>query len=486
MNNFNVFDLNDLKKALTQIQLLYNNKFQHHSQVNSDKHFNLNSYSSCAKPNDLVNITLYIQHINSIEPFYLSMLEEDYNGMLYTVKMILMAICKLLNENLTITLTYKSIHNLNSIEYRLIVEKTSRFISIIKELQQELYINSEQLFLQINNNYNIDCLNTINLLLQNKNLDNLEIKGGLILGETLISNALNTIKEQHLQQLIKNPILQKLSSIKINFTNSNNYEKIFNAQINHNKFEIILEKERSQLLHLFYMIKNLINQNSNIVNFEIYFGEYNLAGDNINLLKILNVLPKEYKILRQIYTNSVQNSILINIQNKLQKCLLKLHNMEINIANLKQISIQPNVVHNQFLTTKLEKDINELEKKQKVIILRFNDYITLLKQKQDPGLFYYLEKFYQYKKAEFKIPSEHSIITSKIYELPKCDVSNLSFPHKYRDYLKNYSSPQMIIESTENQILLFSQLNDYVAHQSAHTIASNNQIAPRPKLCLAI
>lgn len=286
MNNFNVFDLNDLKKALTQIQLLYNNKFQHHSQVNSDKHFNLNSYSSCAKPNDLVNITLYIQHINSIEPFYLSMLEEDYNGMLYTVKMILMAICKLLNENLTITLTYKSIHNLNSIEYRLIVEKTSRFISIIKELQQELYINSEQLFLQINNNYNIDCLNTINLLLQNKNLDNLEIKGGLILGETLISNALNTIKEQHLQQLIKNPILQKLSSIKINFTNSNNYEKIFNAQINHNKFEIILEKERSQLLHLFYMIKNLINQNSNIVNFEIYFGEYNLAGDNINLLKI--------------------------------------------------------------------------------------------------------------------------------------------------------------------------------------------------------
>ncbi|MGI9214617.1 MAG: hypothetical protein ACR2HS_02880, partial [Gammaproteobacteria bacterium] len=70
MHNYEILNLNDLRKALKEIKLFYNNQ----SNIHED---------------NLINITLNIQNIETIRPLYFDTLddnitEEYYNGMLYT------------------------------------------------------------------------------------------------------------------------------------------------------------------------------------------------------------------------------------------------------------------------------------------------------------------------------------------------------------------------------------------------------------------
>ncbi len=453
MHNYEILNLNDLRKALKEIKLFYNNQ----SNIHED---------------NLINITLNIQNIEPIGPFNFHTLgdnitEEYYNGMLYTIKLILATIYKLVNENLTITLSCHLINKLPSKKNQKIKAKTTKFINIIKELQQELHIQPKKFFLQIKNPYDSDSFQETISLLQNKNLQGLKISGGLILQEAFICRILTTIKEQYLEELIKTNILKKLHSIEINFINLNNYENLFNCYSEDNKVEIILEREKFQLLNIFNMIKILINKYSNLTKFDVCFAQYNL-NNPIKFQKTFNLLPKEYTCLQPIYNDLVQNSVLMNIKNKLENYLSKINNLDNSIENLNQICKQENIINDELLICKLQQNTSKMLIIQKDITEKFIKYTNILNQEDDSSVFYYFARFYLNKK-EFKKAYEYlELVNQKSISFNAANNLNLFlYLNNYATHLENLSS--QITESAENQMFLFSQLKHYTPEPTSST-----------------
>lgn len=499
MNNFDIFNLNDLKKALKKIKLLF-----------ADNNFNENT---------LIKINLHIQYINPIGPFYFYTLdeniksninEEDYNGMLYTIKIILIEFYKLIKERLTINLICNPIITTTNTNFQqisletneIILAKIIRFILMIKELQQELQIKYDKLFLQINEPYNISSLKKIVSLFANENFTGLEITGGLILQTAIIPQLVTIIKEGYFDKLLATKTFRKLNYISINFMKYNNYKNFDKYHLLKHKAAIILTKEKNQLLSLFNMIKNLINKYPNIIKFDIYFGKYHLISNHNDLLKTLNILPNEYYNLQQIYNRLIQDSILTNIKNKLEKYLCKIYGLTYSINNLRQIMTQEKVVNDGFLKIKLQKDLHKIEAITKEIIGKFINYQKILQQTNEPEIFDYLNKFDQLNR-KLNITPEYLELKHKIHELFDVSVNSLENLNKRHNTvsvnsLKNLNKchnnlednlPGIIIEySEDNKILLFSAItNDNYNNKDSYRLKGfldNKTFQPSTKLSL--
>lgn len=452
MKNYEIFNLNDLRQAYAELKLFYNN------QANIQEA-------------NVINITLNMENIEAIQPLHLdavqaNITEEYHYGMLYTMKLILASIYKLVNDNLTITLSCHLFYNFSFKKNKQIKEKIIKFINIIKELQQESNIHPHKFFWKIKNPYDLEAFKETVFLLNNKTFQEFKV-GGLILEEVFICTIIPIIGKKYLEQLINLDMLNKIRYIEINFINLNNYENLFNYYSEYNEIETILEKEKFQLLKLFTMLKKLIDKHSNLIKFNMNFFQYN-SNNLVEFQKTFNLLPIEYHCLQSVYNDLIQNSVARNIKNKLEKYLFKINNLENSIENLNQICTQENVMYNKTLSDKLQQNICEMLTKRENVTEKFFEYTTVLNQANDPSVFYYLAKFYQHKK-EFKKAYEYLELVDQ-----KSTSFNVTNNLKFFLYLKNYAThledySSQITDSAENKMLVCSKLKHHPPQSASPT-----------------